>query len=346
MNTVINAYDAIIQKSISDFYPRQFSYLQKLITTRALHHAYCFIGPQEGVQNTFVRHCVAQLVCTAPAHTEKPCKTCISCTEYQKGIHPDVFHLDGQEGFGIEEARNIQNHLAHRPTLAQHRIVSVFDAEYMSTNAANALLKILEEPPESAILLMSSTAPARLLPTLRSRLHFLYFSPFSLPSEQSAEAQSQQSSLNTKVVQDTFDWIEGKFERFIQIVTEKTNEAELHAQEIAFWIDFLNADIATRDTTIKKRFITPVKGIQKIQELPKALDQLIWIFRILLLQSVQSSAETLPLMPRYTTILKSLTTPYTKENIFKRLQLLHRLKEMNANNVNKKMIFDYLITTL
>ncbi|MEY2342742.1 DNA polymerase III subunit delta [Acidithiobacillus sp. IBUN Pt1247-S3] len=102
---------------------------------------------------------------------EEPCGNCLSCHLLDAGNHPDYLDVIAKNGktLGIEQIREALEFLAYTPQSGPLRVLRILAAEQMSTAAANALLKGLEEPPARARILLLSAAPARLLPTIRSR---------------------------------------------------------------------------------------------------------------------------------------------------------------------------------
>lgn len=87
--------------------------------------------------------------------------------------HPDLLYFEAGEKLGIEQARKIKEHFSLKPYSSKGRAVVLEDASVMTTDAQNALLKTLEEPPEEAILLLGATSDAELLPTVLSRVEII-----------------------------------------------------------------------------------------------------------------------------------------------------------------------------
>lgn len=147
--------------------------------------AWLFTGAAGIGKLAFAEHLSQSLLCESPAANHQPCGQCQGCRWFHSGTHPDFRRLspfadDEEEGkeakttrklpqIKIEAVREVIDfaHLtAHR---AGRRVILVEPAENLNLAAANALLKILEEPPESVLFLLVSHAPQRLLPTIRSR---------------------------------------------------------------------------------------------------------------------------------------------------------------------------------
>jgi DNA polymerase-3 subunit delta' len=111
------------------------------------------------------------------------CDECRSCLKIASGTHPDILLLAPEERqIRIEEIRMIDDALSFRPFEGRMKVVIVDDAETMNIPAANAFLKTLEEPPEESVIILVSSRPDLLLPTIRSRCSRINFSPLSSES--------------------------------------------------------------------------------------------------------------------------------------------------------------------
>lgn len=107
------------------------------------------------------------------------CGVCSSCLLLLAGRHPDLLLIESQgKSLKVEDIADIQDHLSLYPSHSQKRLAIIVDAELLTLQAVNKLLKILEEPPASSLILLSTSAYTQLLPTLLSRcVHFKLPSP-------------------------------------------------------------------------------------------------------------------------------------------------------------------------
>jgi len=155
-----------------------------------LHHAWLLTGPEGAGKATFAFRAARRLL-GAPADPAYGILGASPDHPVSRQIiahsHPDLLVLErlGEDGkirkvIPVDEARQLSEFFSKSPASAPHRVAIVDAADDLNVNAANAILKTLEEPPPHGILLMVSHSPGRLLPTIRSRCRRLAFQPLSL----------------------------------------------------------------------------------------------------------------------------------------------------------------------
>lgn len=146
-----------------------------------LPHALLLHGAPGMGKEAFALHLAAALLCRAPA-AEAPCGACPECALVAAGTHPDrlvVTPPEDRRSIGIDAIRALAEHLSLTAGRGGAKPVVLVPAERMTPEAANSLLKTLEEPPPGTVLLLVSHAPGLLLPTLRSRCQAVAFPPAS-----------------------------------------------------------------------------------------------------------------------------------------------------------------------
>jgi DNA polymerase-3 subunit delta' len=148
------------------------------LKTNAVAHAYLLVGPQHVGKGTLAINLAQALNCDGP---ELPCGQCHSCQRILEGKHADVtpIGLDSKTEIGIDDIRGLQRLANLPPYEGKCKVFIIDDAEYLSTEAANSLLKILEEPPPRVVWLLLAAEEERLLPTIISRCQRLELKPVS-----------------------------------------------------------------------------------------------------------------------------------------------------------------------
>ncbi len=191
-------------------------------------HALLFVGPPGVGKHDLAETLAARLLCTAPLGDGHACGQCTGCALMRSHNHPDLFRLmppadlavwmaeqglsdeagtlagdaaqgePGAEGKAlssqilIEQVRRLQQQLTVTGHQGSRRVALIEPAEAMNTVTANGLLKLLEEPPEGCVFILVSPAPARLLPTIRSRCQVWHINAAAAaPPAASGDAGSQ-----------------------------------------------------------------------------------------------------------------------------------------------------------
>jgi DNA polymerase-3 subunit delta' len=110
----------------------------------------------------------------------EPCLSCRSCKKIQTGNHPDIIQIEPSGTFiKVDQIRSLCRMLSLRPYEARQRVVIITDAHTMNPAAGNALLKVLEEPPDQTMLILTAIRISDLLPTIVSRCQQVRFNPIS-----------------------------------------------------------------------------------------------------------------------------------------------------------------------
>ncbi|MDK4267473.1 DNA polymerase III subunit gamma and tau [Corynebacterium accolens] len=148
-----------------------------------INHAYLFSGPR-GCGKTSSARIMARSLNCEHGPTSTPCGKCDSCVSLAPGGpgNLDVTELDAASHNGVEDMRELRDRAYYAPAESRYRIFIIDEAHMISPSGANALLKVVEEPPEHVIFIFATTEPEKIIGTIRSRTHHYPFRLLTPPS--------------------------------------------------------------------------------------------------------------------------------------------------------------------
>ena len=182
--------------------PHIVSSLKNAIQQNRLAHAYLFAGPR-GVGKTSSARILAKALNCKTGPTAQPCDTCSSCNEISQGRSLDVIEIDGASNRGIDEIRVLRENVKFSPALGKFKIYIIDEVHMLTTEAFNALLKTLEEPPEFVKFIFATTHPNKVIPTILSRCQrfdFRRISALEITSQLERIVTSEKISIDKEVL--------------------------------------------------------------------------------------------------------------------------------------------------
>jgi DNA polymerase-3 subunit gamma/tau len=150
------------------------STLANAIKNNRVAHAYIFSGAR-GVGKTTAARILAKALNCVNGPTAEPCGECDSCKEIAAGTSLDVIEIDAASNRGIDQIRELREMVRYAPAASRSKVVLLDEAHMLTSEASNALLKTLEEPPDRVIFVMATTQPEDLADTIRSRSQHFHF---------------------------------------------------------------------------------------------------------------------------------------------------------------------------
>jgi DNA polymerase-3 subunit delta' len=220
------------------------------LKNNAIAHAYLLVGPRHVGKGTLAINLAQALNCDGP---EVPCGECRSCQRIRGGKHADVtpIGLDSRTEIGIDDIRGLRRLANLPPYEGKCKVFIIDEAEYLSTEAANSLLKILEEPPPRVVWLLLAAEEERLLQTIVSRCQRLELKP--VPSERVQEVlvnsynvDADKAKLLTQLCHGRLGWAlsaladcgileqrSQRIDRLVSLLTAGLEQRFAYAQELA-----------------------------------------------------------------------------------------------------------------
>lgn len=150
--------------------------LMTALRKNRVNHAYLFSGPR-GCGKTTSARILARCLNCAQGPTDTPCGTCPSCVELARGGSGslDVIEIDAASHGGVDDARDLRERATFAPVRDRYKIFIIDEAHMVTSAGFNALLKIVEEPPEHIKFIFATTEPDKVIGTIRSRTHHYPF---------------------------------------------------------------------------------------------------------------------------------------------------------------------------
>lgn len=151
--------------------------LSNALKENKIAHAYLFCGPRGTGKTSMARLFAKSLNCESGFGDQ--CNMCPNCLAVIEGSHPDIIEIDAASNRGIDDIRDLISKVKYSPTLGKYKIYIIDEVHMMTTEAFNALLKTLEEPPSNVVFILCTTEPYKLMPTILSRVQRYDFNKVS-----------------------------------------------------------------------------------------------------------------------------------------------------------------------
>jgi DNA polymerase-3 subunit gamma/tau len=145
--------------------------LRNAVERGKVHHAYLFVGSRGTGKTSMAKILAACLNCERGGPTVEPCGVCDSCTSIAAATSLDVIEMDAASNNSVDDIRELRDKVAYAPVSGRHKVYILDEAHMLSSQAWNAFLKTLEEPPPHTIFVLATTEANKVLPTVVDRCH-------------------------------------------------------------------------------------------------------------------------------------------------------------------------------
>jgi len=196
--------------------------LKNAVSKNRLSHAYMFCGPR-GTGKTSTARILAKALNCVDGPTSEPCNKCANCISISNGNSVDVIEIDAASNRGINEIRELREKAKYLPNILRKKVYIIDEVHMLTPEAFNALLKILEEPPEHVLFIMATTEPRKVIPTIMSRCQRFDFYPIPVDmiKKRLAEiSESEDISISDSVLDIISKYADGSHE-LTNILIEK-----------------------------------------------------------------------------------------------------------------------------
>ena len=308
--------------------------LSRAVTSGQTSHAYLFTGPR-GTGKTSTAKILARALNCAEGPTLTPCGVCDSCRSISDGSSMDVFEIDAASNRGIDEIRDLRESVKFAPTEGHYKIYIIDEVHMLTTEAFNALLKTLEEPPERVIFILATTEPHKVPATIQSRCQRYDFHRITVTEIRDrliyvckeSDIAAEEDALGIIAAQ-----ADGGMRDALSILdqcmalAEGTLTAERVQEALGLvgraWIRRMAGEIAARDAAALIAQLSEL--LQSGRELKQVLAELAQHFRRLMIAGVGGAVSAAELCAGDAEELRVDAAQFTQEEI---MAILRRLNE-------------------
>jgi DNA polymerase-3 subunit gamma/tau len=308
--------------------------LQNAIRENRLSHAYLFSGPR-GTGKTSAAKILAKAVNCERGPAPEPCNECEMCKRITAGSVMDVVEIDAASNRGVDEIRDIRDKVKYAPTEARRKVYIIDEVHMLTTEAFNALLKTLEEPPGHVMFVLATTEPHRLPPTIISRCQRFDFRRVSL-EEQTALLRKICTEEGMKAEEEALTYIarlsDGGMRDAISLLDQiasftggnVTLEQAVDATGGVPAEQFGRLAAAIRDNDVSAVLHEIDEMMRAGKSADKCLEQLMLYFRDMLLAQLAPEAANSSGRMMDPAELRKLAADFRRERLFGIIDLLNR----------------------
>ena len=193
--------------------------LKRTITLNRASHSYMFLGPEGIGKKLFAKEFAKTILCLGNNKTRESsyCNICKSCIEFSSDNNPDFIFIEPEETkIKIDQIRNMQTKVAEKPIISQNKIYIIDNADTMTNEAQNCLLKTLEEPPEYVTIILIGKTEENFLTTIRSRCTKIHFDTIS-----NDKLKAYLLNRNIDISEDLLEMADGSIKKALEISENK-----------------------------------------------------------------------------------------------------------------------------
>lgn len=222
--------------------------LKKIVSKKNIPHAFLFAGPK-GTGKTSAARILAKIINCEDLKDGKPCDKCKQCNSITNGSNLDVVEMDAASHRGIDDVRILRDAVKLAPVSGKKKIYIIDEVHMLTTEASNALLKTLEEPPEHVVFILATTNPEKLIETIRSRTTLIPFKKANnaeITKSLERVALGENLKIDKEALSAIADIADGSFRDAIKFLEQLISEdLELTKESITKYLtknEFLDLD--------------------------------------------------------------------------------------------------------
>ncbi|MDO3413136.1 DNA polymerase III subunit gamma/tau [Saccharibacillus sp. CPCC 101409] len=330
--------------------------LQNAIREQRVSHAYLFSGPR-GTGKTSAAKILAKAVNCEKGPAPEPCNECETCKRIAAGAVMDVLEIDAASNRGVEEIRDLRDKIKYAPTEVRRKVYIIDEVHMLTTEAFNALLKTLEEPPEHAMFILATTEPHRLPATIISRCQRFDFRRVSL-EEQTARlteiCREEQIDAEDSALQYIARLSDGGMRDALSVLDQISafTEGKVTYEQVLGMTGGIASEqfSALADSLAAKDaggvLQTVESWMQEGKSADKCMENLLYYFRDLLMIKMVPNSEHMTERVLDASSFQATAERFSKEMLFRMIDTLSRYQNEMKYAVNPQMLFEVALLNL
>ena len=303
--------------------------LQNALLNNKIAHAYLFSGPR-GTGKTSIAKILAKAVNCEKSPTDNPCGVCPTCVAIQEGSISDVVEIDAASNNGVNEIRELRDKVKYLPSLGKYKVYIIDEVHMLTSQAFNALLKTLEEPPAHVIFILATTEPNKVPLTILSRCQRFDFRGISKKDiiRKLDEIRTHENILiTTEAISEISRLAEGGLRDAISLFDQAVafSDGEITLEDVYKVSGSVSKDNLLHLLTdiLEKKASEALKLLNEIiedgKEIPKVVSDLVMLLRdILVEKNVVFDTE------RATLYLEDFSKKFSNDKIYFYLDILNK----------------------
>jgi DNA polymerase-3 subunit gamma/tau len=330
--------------------------LQNAIREQRTSHAYLFSGPR-GTGKTSAAKILAKAVNCERGPAPEPCNECEACRRITTGAVMDVQEIDAASNRGVEEIRDLREKVKYAPTEVRQKVYIIDEVHMLTTEAFNALLKTLEEPPPHVMFILATTEPHRLPATIISRCQRFDFRRVSL-EEQTARLTLICEQEGMEADQDALQYIarlsDGGMRDALSVldqISSFTDGKVTYQQVMDMTGGIPSEQFAKLAASLLKgdvgHILQMIEGfMHEGKSADKCMENLLYYFRDLLMIKMVPDADKLTDRVLNPESFRDMAESFTKEQLFQMIDTLNRYQSEMKYAVQPQTLFEVALLKL
>ncbi|MBU1852643.1 MAG: DNA polymerase III subunit gamma/tau [Candidatus Omnitrophica bacterium] len=331
--------------------------LKNAISLKRVHHAYLFAGPR-GIGKTSTARILSKALNCEKGSSPMPCNKCDPCREITNARSMDVIEIDGASNRGIDEIRNLRESVKFSPSKGPYKIYIIDEVHMLTTEAFNALLKTLEEPPPHVKFIFATTAPHKLPATILSRCQRFDFRRISI-SEIIAKLKEVAGKENLDIEDEVFLYIakssDGSMRDAEGILDQVSSfsKGKVRSKDVIEALGMIDQETLSRcaDLIINKDTQKAIHLIGDIlnsgKDAKEFLFEVLEHFRNIMIAKVDASSEELIELPKEAIeLIKKQSLSLSQGDIFYIIDTISNSVKMIKQNLPERIVLELCMIKL